>query len=178
MKNEDQEIDLENESVTNEEPIDKDFDKLQNEIIDLNEKLLRTMAETQNIRKRYEKQIEDTRDYAMVSFAKDLIAVIDNLERAIKFVPENPSDDLKNVIDGVIMTHKQLESVLRLHGVVAIVPIKGDKFDYNLHHAIAYVESEDVTNEHIVDLMQTGYKIKDRLLRPAGVSVAKNKEAQ
>jgi len=178
MKKENIEADLENEIETETLQKDREFEELKENIEDLNQKLLRTMAETENMRKRYEKQIEDTRDYSIVSFAKDLISVIDNLERAIKFIPENPSDDLKSVIDGVIMTHKQLESVLRLHGVVAVVPIAGEKFNYNLHHAISFVESNEIQNEHIVDLMQVGYKIKDRLLRPAGVSVAKNKEAE
>jgi molecular chaperone GrpE len=155
---------------------EKTREQLEHHIEDLSDRLLRTMAESENIRRRYEKQIDDIKDYAIVGFAKDLISVVDNLARAIKFQPENMTPELKSVIEGVLMTHKELESILAKHGVIAIEPKEGDKFDYNLHHAISQVASETIPPESVVGLMQVGYKIKDRLLRPASVSVAKAKE--
>lgn len=161
------EIDIEKE--------EKSLAQLEHHIEELSDRLLRTMAESENVRRRYEKQIEDVKDYAIVSFAKDLISVADNLERAVKFQPENLTPDIKGIIDGVLMTQKELESIFAKNGVVAIHPKEGDKFDYNYHQAIVQVPSDDVPAESIVGLMQVGYKIKDRLLRPASVSVAKAK---
>ncbi len=153
---------------------EKTIEQLEHHIEDLSDRLLRTVAETENIRRRYEKQIEEVKEYAISSFAKDLISVLDNLHRAIQFVPENLEPSVKALFDGVMMTNKELQSMLSKHGVIAIEPKEGDKFDYNLHHAISHAESE-AEEGSIVGLMQTGYKIKDRLLRPATVSVAKAK---
>jgi len=154
---------------------EKSLAQLEHQIQELSDRLLRTMAESENVRRRYEKQIEDVKDYAIVSFAKDLISVADNLERAVKSHPQDLTPELKGIIDGVLMTQKELESIFTKNGVVAINPKEGDKFDYNFHQAIAQIPSDDFPPESIVGLMQVGYKIKERLLRPAAVSVAKGK---
>lgn len=137
------------------------------------DKLLRAMAESENIRHRMNRLVEETRDYSIFNFAKDLVSVIDNLSRAIAHAPENLDESHKAVIDGVRMTKNELDSVLKKHGLEVIEPKAGDKFDYNNHHAISQVETDEYVEGTIVSTMQTGYRIKDRLLRPAAVAVAK-----
>ena len=154
----------------------KSVEQLEHHIEDLSDRLLRTMAENENMRKRYEKQLDDMRDYSISNFAKDLISVVDNLERALKFVPESISPEHKSLLSGVELTLKELAGIFHKNGIEAIEPHAGDKFDYNLHFAISKVESEEHNPDTIVGLMQVGYKIKDRLLRPAAVSVAKARE--
>ena len=150
-------------------------EQLQHEVEELKDKLLRNTAETENLRRRYEKQLQEVREYSISSFAKELLMVVDNLERAIEFEPENPSEELKNILDGVKMTYKELEKIFKKYDIALILPQKGEKFDYNLHYAISKEVSEEYEPDTIVGVMQAGYKIKDRLLRPAAVSVAKEK---
>lgn len=154
----------------------KSIEQLEHHIEDLSDRLLRAIAESENIRRRYEKQMEEMRDYSVTSFAKDLISVVDNLERAIQFQPNTLPEEAKSIMEGVLMTHKELASVLQKHGITSIEPKKGEKFDYNVHFAISEVDTNEHDQGAIVGLMQVGYKIKDRLLRPASVSVAKRKE--
>ncbi len=139
----------------------------------LQDRLLRTVAESENTRKRLEKSIEDARDYAIISFAKDLLAVNDNLSRALEHKPQNIEGELANIIIGVEMTKNELTNILKKHGLESIEPLLGEKFDYNIHHAISQLESDDHDNDSIIMVMQSGYKIKDRLLRPAIVQVSK-----
>lgn len=164
----------ENEDNLNKEE-EKTYEQLQHEVEELNDKMLRLMAENQNMRKRYEKQLEDIKEFSVANFAKDLMAVADNLDRAIIFEPENPSDDTKNILDGVKLTFKELNSVFNKYSIDEITPNAGEKFDYNFHHAISQISSDEYEADTIVGVMQKGYKIKDRLLRPAAVSVAKTK---
>ncbi|MDX1923768.1 MAG: nucleotide exchange factor GrpE [Rickettsiaceae bacterium] len=151
-------------------------EQMEHQLNELNDKLLRSFAENENLRKRYEKQIEEVRDYSITNFAKDLISVIDNLERAIQFKPEDLAPELQGFFDGVIMTHKELSNIFVKNNIVSIAPSAGEKFDYNQHFAISQIEDESLEKDSIVGLMQVGYKIKDRLLRPASVSVAKHAE--
>ena len=176
-------METENEAKLKEEKLqnnhqkeEKTIEQLEHHIEDLSDRLLRSVAETENIRRRYEKQIEEVKEYSITNFAKDLISVLDNLARSIEFKPENIPNEIKSLFDGVVMTYKELESTLSKHGVLIIEPKEGDKFDYNIHHAISHMISDTIEEGSIVGLMQAGYKIKDRLLRPATVSVAKQKE--
>ncbi|WP_375327527.1 nucleotide exchange factor GrpE [Candidatus Tisiphia endosymbiont of Nemotelus uliginosus] len=140
----------------------------------LQEKLLRTVAEAENTRKRLEKTITDTRDYAIVAFAKDLLTVNDNLSRALEHMLKDIRDDeVASIITGVEMTRSDLVNILKKHGLESIEPIPGEKFDYNIHHAISQIVSNEHEQDTIIAVMQVGYKIKDRLLRPAIVQVAK-----
>lgn len=154
----------------------KTYEQLQHEVEELTERMLRVMAESENMRKRYEKQLEDIKSFSISNFAKDLMAVADNLDRAISFESENQSDDAKQILDGVKLTHKDLYSVFSKYSIEIINPKVGEMFDYNLHHAISNVETSDYAPDTIVGVMQVGYKIKERLLRPSAVSVAKAKE--
>ncbi|WP_250311048.1 nucleotide exchange factor GrpE [Rickettsia endosymbiont of Oedothorax gibbosus] len=146
---------------------------LKNQIEILQDKLLRTIAESDNTRKRLEKSIEDARDYAIFSFAKDLLSVNDNLSRALEHKPQNMEGDIANIITGVEMTKGELTSILQKHGLESIEPLLGEKFDYNIHHAISQIVSEEYDQDSVIAVMQSGYKIKDRLLRPAIVQVSK-----
>ncbi|WP_341749182.1 nucleotide exchange factor GrpE [Candidatus Tisiphia endosymbiont of Sialis lutaria] len=147
---------------------------LKNQIEILQDKLLRTIAESDNTRKRLEKSIEEARDYAIFSFAKDLLSVNDNLSRALEHKPQNMEGDIANIITGVEMTKGELTSILQKHGLESIEPLLGEKFDYNIHHAISQIVSEKYDQDSVIAVMQSGYKIKDRLLRPAIVQVSKN----
>jgi molecular chaperone GrpE len=155
--------------------IDKDsmLIELSKQVDELKDRLLRQAAESENIRTRSAKAIDEARDYANFGFAKDLVPVMDNLTRALEHLPENLSDDIKNIIEGVSMTKRELESVFRRHSLESIHPESGEKFNYNLHHAISQIETQENEAGSIVTTMQTGYKIKDRLIRPAAVVVVK-----
>ena len=140
----------------------------------LQDKLLRQLAESENVRTRSAKLIEEAREYAIFEFTKDLIPVIDNLQRALEHLPQDLDPDAQNVVEGVKMTKEQLESAFKKHHLESITPQSGDKFDYNIHHAISQVMTEEFSPGSIVNTMQAGYKIKDRLIRPAAVTVVKS----
>lgn len=146
---------------------------LNNQIKVLQDKLLRQLAESENIRTRSAKLIEEAREYAIFEFTKDLIPVVDNLQRALEHLPNDLAPEMQNVVEGVKMTKEQLESAFKKHHLESITPQSGDKFDYNIHHAISQVMTEEFSPGSIVTTMQAGYKIKDRLIRPAAVTVAK-----
>ncbi|BFD46460.1 MAG: nucleotide exchange factor GrpE [Rickettsia endosymbiont of Sergentomyia squamirostris] len=146
---------------------------LKSQIEILQDKLLRTIAESDNTRKRLEKSIDEAKNYAIFSFAKDLLSVNDNLARALEHKPQNMEGDIANIITGVEMTKGELTGILQKHGLESIEPSLGEKFDYNIHHAISQVVSDEYDQDSIIGIMQSGYKIKDRLVRPAIVQVSK-----
>jgi molecular chaperone GrpE len=147
--------------------------ELKNQIELLQDKLLRSLAESENIKKRLEKSIEDTRDYAVFAFAKDLLSVSDNLTRALQHKPENLEGGLANVIEGIEMTRGELTSLFKKHGLELIDPLLGEKFDCNIHHAVSHIPSDEYEQDCVIATMQSGYKIKDRLVRPAMVQISK-----
>ena len=148
---------------------------LQEEIAQGQDKLLRQLAETENIRSRSAKMVEEASNYAIFSFAKDLVSVMDNLDRALEHVPKDVNEEVKNIIEGVKMTQQELTSIFAKHSLESLKPNSGEVFDYNQHHAISQVATDDYEPGVIVNTMQVGYKIKDRLIRPAAVAVAKGK---
>lgn len=145
----------------------------EDEINDLRDKLLRAIAETQNVRRRAEKEKNDAASYSVTKFARDILAVGDSLSRALESLPEDADipDNLKNLIDGVKMTDRELHNIFERQGIHKIDP-KGDAFDHNLHQAMFESPTEDPDGT-IIQVMQVGYKIKDRLLRPAMVGISK-----
>ena len=145
----------------------------QSEVVALKDKLMRTAAEMENMRRRYEKQIEDVREYSVSSFAKDLMSVMDNFSRALSHKPDAENDAVKNFIIGVEMTESELMNIFKKHKIEAIKPEVGEKFDYNLHQAISQIPSDEHPEGVILSSMQDGYKFKERLLRPAVVAVSK-----
>lgn len=153
---------------------DNAFAALQAEIEDLRNKTLYAQAETQNVRRRLEKEKSDAMAYAGTSFARDMLSVADNLSRAVSSIPAELRDDerLKPVVTGIEMTSRELESVFQRNGITKIVAM-GEALDPNRHQAMLEMERPGVAPGTIVEEMQAGYMIKDRLLRPALVGVAK-----
>jgi molecular chaperone GrpE len=142
---------------------------------DMRDRLLRTMADMENLRRRTEREKTDTARYAISNFARDVLTVGDNLKRTIQHVPaEAASQDpaLKSFLEGVEITERELLNVLERHGVTQIEPL-GQRFDPNCHQAMYEVQNAEVPDGTVVDVMQSGYMIGDRCLRPALVAIAK-----
>jgi molecular chaperone GrpE len=143
------------------------------EIAELKDRLLRAAAETENVRRRLEREKQDATAYAVTGFARDLLGVVDNLRRALEAIPpEARQNEMVNtVVTGVEMTERELLSTLQRHGITRI-EAQGQKLDPNRHQAMIEVE-HDAEPGTIVQELQAGYMLKERLLRPAMVSVAK-----
>lgn len=136
---------------------------------------LRALAEAENARKRAERDRETTAKYAVTKFAGDILAVADNLHRALGVIPadgERTEAAVDSLIEGVQLTGRELDNVLARHGIEKIDPT-GRPFDHNLHEVLFEVEAPDQAPGTVVQVMQHGYRIHDRLLRPARVGVAK-----
>jgi len=144
------------------------------EIVSLKEKLLRAMAETQNIRNRSEKEKEDAHNFAVTKFARDMLSISDNLRRALDSVPADApeNDTLKSLLEGVNMTESELLSTLARHKIEQI-EAEGKKFDPKFHQAMLEIDNPDVEPGTIVQVHQAGFVIAGRLLRPSLVVVAK-----
>ncbi len=136
--------------------------------------ILYARAEAQNVRRRLEKDVQDAKAYAATGFARDILSVADNLARALDHVPEGMRDDEahKNFLAGIEATQRELEKVFGLHGITRIAA-KGLPLDPNQHQAMLEVPTDEAEPGTVVQEMQSGYMIKDRLLRPAMVAVAK-----
>ena len=148
------------------------------EINDLKNQLLRTLADNENNRRRYEKEKEDLSTYIISNFAKEMLSVLDNLQRAIEVSSKiNTEDDKidKNTLDfieGVKLTEKQLNSINEKFKITKVDSL-GNKFDPNMHQAMFEIENDDEEEGTILQVIQDGFKIEDRLLRPALVGVSK-----
>jgi len=149
----------------------------EDEVAGLKERLLRALAETENLRARSERERQDTAKYAVTGFARDMITIADTLHRAISSIPETARQDetLKTLIEGIEMTERLLLQTLEKHGVRRIDPL-GEKFDHNFHQAIFEVDSGDHDPGTVAEVVQAGFTIRDRLLRPAMVGVAKGRK--
>ena len=159
----------------NNEPV-SDIDNLKAENATLKDQLLRTMADMENLKRRTEREKEDTAKYAVSNFAKNLLNVADNLRRAIESTPQESAENpvIKSILDGVSMTENELIAVLAKSGVERIHPKVGeDRYDYNLHQAMFEQPTEEHEPGVVTQVLQTGYQLYDRLLRPALVGVAK-----
>ena len=148
--------------------------ELEAELADQKDKLLRALAEAENVRRRAQRDREDASKYAVAGFAKDLLSAADNLRRAIESLPEAEVKDerTRNLLAGVAATERELLGVFERHGIKRIDP-KGERFDHNFHQAIFEVERPDQPSGSVVEVLQPGYVLHDRLLRPAMVGVAK-----
>ncbi len=145
-----------------------ELQKLKAERDSLLDRLARAQAEFENARRRASKEQQEFRDYAAADAIKPLLPVLDSFERALQ-VKSEPAD----FRSGVELIHKQLQDALAKIGVKAI-PAKGEQFDPHVHEAIEMVETSEAADHEVIEELQRGYKIKDRLLRPAMVKVAKN----
>jgi molecular chaperone GrpE len=160
-----------------EEEMDSPFAKLENELEKLRNEVLYAQAETQNVRRRLEKEKADASAYASTGFARDILSVADNLARALAAIPAELRDDerLKPMLTGIEMTAKEVDSVFQRHGITKIESL-GEKLDPNKHQAMMELPHAEAEPGTVIQEMQAGYMIKDRLLRPALVGVAKNPE--
>ncbi len=138
------------------------------------DKLLRALAEGENLRKRAQREREEAGKYAASSFAKDMLDVADNLHRALASAPaESEWDELtRNLLAGVAATERELQAALERHGIRRVDPM-GERFDHNYHQAMFEVDDTGQASGTIVQVLQPGYVIHDRLLRPALVAIAK-----
>jgi molecular chaperone GrpE len=144
----------------------------------LRDQWVRAVAETDNIRKRSQRELEETSRYAITGFARDMVSVLENLKRASESIPadqRNGNDLLKTIGEGVDLTLQELLNTFQKFGINRIDP-QGQKFDHNLHQAVVQVERDDVPAGTVVQVVQAGYVIHDRLLRPAMVAVSKAAE--
>ena len=151
-----------------------DTAKFEQEIKALNEKVLRAMAEIENTRRRAERDLQDMRAFAITGFAREMLTVQDNLIRALGAMPEDMKKDeaFKAFIEGVEVTERELLNIFERHGIKKVSP-KGEPFDHNLHQAMFEVETDEKEPGTVMEVIQVGYVINDRLLRPAMVGVSK-----
>lgn len=156
----------------------KQLETLESEVANLKDQWMRAMAETENLRQRAQRDREDALKYASSSFARDMLSIADNLHRALQSCPpeENLPDTVKALISGVEMTEKELLTTFERHGIQKIVPLN-EKFDPHRHQAMFEIEQSDQTPGTVVQVLQSGYIMHDRLLRPAMVAVAKSPSA-
>jgi len=149
---------------------------LEAEKADLKDKLLRLMADMENLRRRTAREITDARTYAVTNFARDMLNVADNVRRAIESVPEEARNTaegaFKGLIEGIDLTERDLLNTLERHGVKKLDP-QGQKFDPNLHQAMFEIPNAEVPNGTVLQVVQSGFVIGDRVLRPALVGVSK-----
>jgi molecular chaperone GrpE len=147
---------------------------LEAELAEHKDRLLRALAEAENTRRRAQRERDDAKKYAISGFAKELLSAADNLRRALASLPEAEVGDerTRSLLAGVAATERELLSVFERHGIRRINPM-GERFDHNLHQAIFEVEHGDRPPGTIVEVLQPGYLLHDRLLRPAMVGVAK-----
>ncbi|MEJ8309967.1 nucleotide exchange factor GrpE [Agrobacterium larrymoorei] len=152
------------------------MDVLKAENADLRDKFLRLAAEMDNLRRRTERDVKDAKAYSVAGFARDMLAVSDNLRRALDTIPQelkaSAEANIKGLIEGVDMTERSMLSALERHGVKKI-DAEGQKFDPNFHQAMFEIPNTTVPNNTVVQVVQAGFTIGDRVLRPAMVGVAK-----
>lgn len=159
--------------------VDGDYEavvRLLKENEELKDRALRTVAEMENLRRRTARDVQDARAYSVANFARDMLSVSDNLRRAIEAVSDEAKAaggaGLASLIEGVEVTERAMLTALERHGVRKLDP-HGEKFDPNFHQAMFEVPNPDVPANTVVQVVQSGYTIGDRVLRPAMVGVAK-----
>lgn len=149
---------------------------LNEENTELKNKVMSLLADMENLRRRTEREVKDARQYAVATFARDMLSVSDNLARALQAIPEEAraaaDDVMKTLLEGVEMTDRDLQNQLSKNGVMQLDP-EGEKFDPNFHQAMFEVPNADIPNNTVVQVVQAGYKIGERVLRPAMVGVSK-----
>ena len=169
-QNEDQDLSNENANEENQETDSQSNDLLE-QIEDLKNQVLYAKAEAENIRRRSYEEADKTRKFAIEGFSQELLSVKDSLEASLG----SDNVDNKTLIDGVELTLKQLNAVFEKFNIVEINPI-GEKFDPNEHQAMSMVESKEQESNTVLSVLQKGYKLNDRVIRPAMVSVVKNND--
>ena len=169
----------ENEETIEENTEETPEDKLKEEVKTLKEEKIRVLAEMENLRKRFDREKVDSIKYGSVNFARDILSPGDNLERALSSI--NKEDDypqsIKNLIEGLLMVKKELSTALEKNGITKIDTLN-KKFDPNLHQAMMEIENDNLDEGVVVQEIQIGYMMHDRLLRPAMVGVSKKSKQE
>ena len=151
---------------------------IEEKLEDAENKVLRTLAETENLRKRYEREKEDLGNYVISNFAKEILSILDNLQRALSSINldklKDKDESISKFVEGIELTEKQIISIFEKFKIEKVKSLNAN-FDPNVHQAMFEVESEDKKAGAVVEVVQEGYKIGDRLLRPALVGVSKKK---
>ena len=182
---------VETEKISDEDPKDINFNELNehvdddnnntnlgNQIKDLKDQLMRTLADSENLRKRTIKEVEHAKKYSHITFVRDLVSSVDNLQRALESVPEDKSqlpEPVKNLIIGLDIVEKEIVTTFEKHNLKQICPL-GEKFDYNFHQAMFEVPTNNSEPGIVVEVSQKGYLLHDRLVRPAMVGISKKIE--
>ena len=184
----DENINIDQDTNTGEVNVDKNGDEdisveqtVENqnkEIKELKDQLLRSLAESENLRKRTIKEIADAKKYSHIYFIRDLVSSVDNLQRALEAVPDDKSqlsEPIKNLVIGLEIVEKEILNTFEKHSLKQINPL-GEKFDYNLHQAMFEVPTNEKEPGYVVEVSQKGYILHDRLVRPAMVGISKKSE--
>ena len=149
---------------------------LNEENTELKNKAMSLLADMENLRRRTEREVKDARQYAVANFARDMLSVSDNMSRALQALPddvrEGADETFKTLLEGVEMTDRDLQNQLSKNGVVQLSP-EGEKFDPNFHQAMFEVPNIEIPNGTVVQVVQAGYQIGERVLRPAMVGISK-----
>lgn len=154
--------------------VTEELENLREQLDAAKQEVLYAKADTQNVRRRLEKDISDARAYAATGFARDVLSIADNLSRAIDAVPTELREDdkFKGLVAGIEATQREMDKIFTQHGITRIAA-RGMPLDPNQHQAMMEIPTDDVEAGTVVQEMQAGYMIRDRLLRPAMVGVAK-----
>ena len=177
-------IQVENESdegqtdEDNVSSIEESNEELQTKNEELKDQLMRTLAESENLRKRTIKDVDQAKKYSHISFVRDLVSSVDNFKRALDSLPEDKADlpePIKNLIIGLEIVEKEINSTFEKHNLKQISPL-GEKFDYNFHQAMFEVPTNDTDPGIVIEVSQIGYLLYDRLVRPAMVGISKKIE--
>ena len=180
------EVDTDEQATTVDEKIVEDIsieERIENkdkQIQELKDQLLRSLADAENLRKRTVKEISDAKKYSHISFVRDLVSSVDNLQRALEVVPEDKSqlsEPIKNLIIGLEIVEKEIINTFEKHSLKLINPL-GEKFDYNLHQAMFEIPTNEKESGYVVEVSQKGYLLYDRLVRPAMVGISKKSEEE
>ena len=164
---------------TDKKKIISEIDKLKEELAVAEDAKLRALAEVENMRRRMEKEKQENARYGSSNLARGLFTILDNFDRALLASPKeskNKKDIEKNYLslhEGVELTLKDISALFRQNGIEIIIPSKGDSFDHNIHQAMLEVPTDELKSGCVCEVLQAGYKIYDRLLRPAMVGVSK-----
>lgn len=149
--------------------------ELEAENADVKDRLIRLAADMENLRRRTEREVKDARQFAVANFARDMLAVSDNLSRALQAIPDGAREadaGLQTLAEGVEMTARSMQSTMERHGVKKLEP-EGQRFDPNFHQAMFEIPNAELPNNTVVQVVQDGYAIGERVLRPAMVGVSK-----
>ncbi|ADR51868.1 heat-shock protein [Candidatus Liberibacter solanacearum] len=172
-----------NHSNTNEDSVEEKInnnplEEAQAKAEEFREKYLRVLADMENIRRRTDREIQDAQSYSIAAFARDMLSVSDNLSRALNSVPidktQNSDSEIKSLIDGIEMTRREMMSTLEKYGVKKI-DAKNQKFNPNIHQAMFEESNETIPSNTVIKVVQDGYAIGERILRPALVGISKGK---